>query len=102
LSVPLPDGTTAHVTVEEREADPDDPEHASITISYDSPALGAIGLALSLAPGAVRVRAELGVGQAFDLGLDGADELRARLAEATGRVPEVTVVPRREPLDLYA
>jgi hypothetical protein len=102
LSVPLPDGTTAHVTVDEREADPDDPEHASITISYDSPALGAIGLALSLAPGAVRVRAELGVGQAFDLGLDGADELRARLAEATGRVPEVTVVPRREPLDLYA
>src|SRR3954451_6586038 len=102
VSVPLPDGTTAHVAVEEREADPDDPEHASISISYDSPALGEVGFALSLAPGAVRVRAELGVGQAFDLGLDGADELRARLAEATGRVPEVTVVPRRQPLDLYA
>ena len=100
--LPLPDGTTAHVTVDEREADPDDAEHASISIGYDSPALGQVGFALSLAPGAVRVRAELIVGEPFDLALDAADELRARLAEATGRVPEVTVVPRRQPLDLYA
>src|SRR4051795_1515474 len=40
VSVPLPDGTAAGVKVEEREADPDDPEHASISISYDSPELG--------------------------------------------------------------
>src|SRR3954453_4206724 len=102
IALPLPDGSDAGLTVEEREADPDDPEHASISISYDSPALGAVGFSLSLAPGAVRVRAELGVGQAFDLALDGADELRARLAEGTGRVPEGAVGPRRKPLDLYA
>src|SRR3954469_13502297 len=102
VSVPLPDGTNAQVKVDERDADPDDPDHASISISYDSPALGQVGFALSLAPGSVRVRAELLVGQPFDLALDAADELRARLAEATGRVPEVTVVPRRQPLDLYA
>jgi hypothetical protein len=102
VSVPLPNGTAAHVRVDERDADPDDPEHASISIGYDSPALGPVGFVLSLAPGAVRVRAELAVGQPFDLALDAVDELRARLAEATGRMPEVTVVPRREPLDLYA
>jgi hypothetical protein len=102
VGLPMPDGTTSRLTVEEREADPDDPEHASISISYASPALGQVGFALSLAPGSVRVRAELGVGPAFDLALDAADELRARLSEATGRVPEVTLVPRREPLDLYA
>src|SRR5881275_2992743 len=28
--LPLPDGTAAHVSVEERDADPSDPEHASI------------------------------------------------------------------------
>lgn len=102
VSLPLPGGMEGSVTVEEREADPDDPEHASLTISYESPALGTVGLALSLAPGAVRVRAELTVGEPFDLAMEGVDELRSRLAEATGRVPEVTVVPRRQPLDLYA
>src|SRR5215212_2874009 len=43
----------ARVAVEEREADPDDPEHASITIGYDSPALGAVAFMLTLAPGTV-------------------------------------------------
>jgi hypothetical protein len=102
IGLPLPDGSQARVSVDEREADPDDPEHASISIGYESPQLGHVGFVLSLAPGAVRVRAELGVGEPFDLGLDAAAELRARLAEATGRIPEVTVVPRRQPLDLYA
>jgi hypothetical protein len=102
VGLPLPDGTSAQLAVEEREADPDDPEHASISISYDSPALGAVGLSLSLAPGAVSVRAELAAGMAFELASESADSLQARLAEATGRAAQVTVVPRRQPLDLYA
>ena len=104
IGLPLPDGSTAQLSVEERDADadPDDPEQASITITYDSPALGAMGFMLSLAPGAVGVRAEVAAGSAFDLASEAADELKARLAEATGRAASVTVVPRREPLDLYA
>src|SRR4051812_39746999 len=102
VSLPLPDGTQARVSVEEREADPDDPEHASLSISYSSPALGAVGFNLSLAPGAVSVRAELAAGQPFELGSEAADELKARLAEATGRAAQVSVVPRPESLDLYA
>src|SRR3954453_779136 len=101
VSLPLPGGD-ALVGVEERDADPDDPEHASISLTYDSPALGAVGLVLSLAPGAVSVRGELRAGEAFELGADAADELRARLAEATGRAADVTVVPRHDPVDLYA
>ena len=57
---------------------------------------------LSLAPGAVNVHTEVAAGEAYDLASDAADALRARLAEATGRAADVTVVPRREPLDLYA
>ena len=63
VGLPLPDGMQARLTVEEREADPDDPEHASISISYDSPALGAVGFNLSLAPGTVVVHAELAADQ---------------------------------------
>ena len=102
VTVPLPGGAEAKLSVEERDADPDDPDHASITINYDSPALGAVGFVLSLAPGAVSVRAELAAGRAFDLASTASDELRARLAEATGRVAEVTVTPRREAVDFYA
>ncbi|MEA2467722.1 MAG: hypothetical protein QOJ57_1848 [Thermoleophilaceae bacterium] len=101
VSLPLPGGGEARVSVDERDADPDDPDHASISISYDSPALGPVGFVLSLAPGAISVRAELAAGEAFDLGSSASEELRARLAEATGRAAEVTVVPRRQPLDLY-
>jgi hypothetical protein len=59
-------------------------------------------MVLSLVPGGVRVQAELAAGRPFDLAEGAADDLRARLSAATGRVAEVTVVPRREPLDLYA
>ncbi len=106
VGLPLPDGSHAWVTVEEKDAGDEhgdgDGEHASITIGYSSPALGQIGFVLSLAPGAVAVRAEFAAGAPFELASDAADSLRARLAEATGRTPEVTVVPRREALDLYA
>ena len=103
VGLPLPDGSQARVSVEEREAEgEDDPENASITINYASPALGSVGFVLSLAPGAVSVRAELAAGEPFDLASEASEELRGRLAEVTGRAAEVTVVPRREPLDLYA
>src|SRR3954468_2146724 len=105
VGLPLPDGTQARLSVEEQEESEggdDDPEHASISIGYASPALGMVGFVLSLAPGSVTVRAELAAGQAFELASDAAEELRERLAAATGRAAEVTVSPRREPLDLYA
>jgi hypothetical protein len=105
VGVPMPDGTQARFTVEEREgggADDDDPEHASIAIAYDSPALGTVGLRLALQPGGVRIQAELAAGRPFELAEGAAEELRERLAAATGRVAEVTVVPRREPIDIYA
>src|SRR2546423_8843455 len=82
IGLPLPDGSDARLTVEEREAGSDeDPEHASISIGYDSPALGAVGFMLSLAPGTVTVRAELAAGAPFELASDAADELRSRLSE---------------------
>lgn len=106
IGLPMPDGTQARLTVEEQEGSgdgsEDDPEHASISIGYASPALGMVGFVLSLAPGAVTVRAELAAGQAYDLATDAAEELRERLVEATGRAADVTVTARHEPLDLYA
>ena len=107
IGLPMPDGTQARLTVQEQPdgsegGSDDDPEHASISIGYASPALGMVGFVLSLAPGAVTVRAELDAGQAYELATDAAEQLRERLAEATGRAADVTVTARHEPLDLYA
>jgi hypothetical protein len=106
IGLPLPDGTRARITMDEQdehgEGGRDDPGHASISIGYESPALGAVGMVLSLVPGGVRVQAELAAGQPFELASAAAEELRERLAAATGRAAEVTVTPRRQPLDLYA
>src|SRR2546423_2102082 len=97
IGLPLPDGTQARIQVneDEHDADREDSEHASISITYDSPTLGAMGFTLSLTPGSVTARAEVAAGESFELASDAADELRARLADATGRAAEVTVVPRR-------
>ncbi|GAC1322105.1 MAG: hypothetical protein NVSMB25_16830 [Thermoleophilaceae bacterium] len=102
LPLPLPGGMSAHVRVEERDADGGDSEHASIALVYDAPALGAVNLRLELAPGTVRVQAELRAGSAHALAEEGAHLLRDRLASATGRIAEVQVRPRYEPLDVYA
>jgi hypothetical protein len=106
IGLPLPDGTHARLTVEEEDLDggggDEDAEHASVSIGYESPALGMVGLVLALKPGGVTVRAELAAGEPFSLASDTAEVLRERLAAATGRVAEVTVVPRREPVDFYA
>jgi hypothetical protein len=103
VGLPMPDGSQARLTVEEHEGSAEDSaENASITISYAAPALGLVGFRLSLAPGAVSVQAELAAGQPFELASEASESLRERLADATGRAAQVTVVPRREPLDLYA
>jgi hypothetical protein len=105
IGLPLPDGTHARLAVDDQdehgEGGRDDSEHASISISYQSPSLGPVGLVLSLVPGGVRVQAELAAGRPYELADAAADELREGLAAATGRVAEVTVTPRRQPLDLY-
>ena len=104
-ALPLPDGRTALVQVTEREAEgaakgPDEP--TSISIAYESPALGIVDLRLSAGPAGVGAYVQVGSGIPFRLAEEGRDGLREALAEATGRPAEVAVVPRRDPLDLYA
>jgi hypothetical protein len=102
--IPLPDGRQAAVHVEEREARPgdaDEDRHA-VSITYESPSLGAIDFHLALAEGGVTAGVRASYGASFDLAEERAGALREAIAEATGRPASVTVVPRRDPLDLYA
>jgi hypothetical protein len=105
VPLPLPDGRTAHVRVDERAAEGargETGEATSVALVYDSPALGAVELRLSLEGGRVGARVQVGTGAPLFLAEEGREALRAALAEATRRPAEVAVVPRHDPLDVYA
>ncbi len=74
----------------------------ALSLRYDAPALGAIDLRFELDPETMRVSATLAAGQPFDLALNNAGKLGDALAAAVGRPVTVDVLPRREPLDVYA
>ncbi|ADB48463.1 hypothetical protein [Conexibacter woesei] len=101
--VRLPGG--GHVAVVEREGGGgagSDEASGAVTLRLELPALGAVELRVALDAGGVRARAALAAGLPLELGGKRAAELRAALVRAAGRPAEVAVVPRRDPLDVYA
>ncbi len=75
---------------------------ASVSLAFQSAALGRIDLRVDLATGAVDVGVTAPPGRAFELADASSERLRASLDDATGLRSTVRVTPRREPLDLYA
>jgi hypothetical protein len=71
-------------------------------VRYDAPTLGAVDLRLVLDAGSLNVAVELPQGQPATLAEQAADDLEQQLAADSDRAVSVTVIPRREPLDLYA
>lgn len=100
------DGSQGRLTVDEDGSQEGgggrDREQAAIALTYETPKLGAVGLRLEIAPGVVKVRAEVTAGRIYELADDASDELRSRLTALTGRAAEVTVVPRHDHIDAYA
>jgi hypothetical protein len=79
-----------------------DRETAGVTLTYETPRLGAMGLRIDIAPGQVRVRAEVTAGRIYELADDASDRLKSRLSAITGRAADVQVVARRDHIDAYA
>jgi hypothetical protein len=77
------------------------PAAEAVTLRLELPALGTVELRVALDAAAARVRVELPA-EAVELGTQRSQELRAALESRIGRPAEVTVVPRRQPLDVYA
>jgi hypothetical protein len=77
-------------------------ETAGVTLTYETPRLGAMGLRIDIAPGQVRVRAEVTAGRIYELADDASDRLKSRLSAITGRAADVQVVARRDHIDAYA
>jgi hypothetical protein len=106
VPVPLPEGMNARITVAERdESSPGgrDADHHEVRLTYASARLGAIELHLALAGGeALRINVRARVGGPFELAERHAAELQDAIGAATGKVTQVLVSPRHDPLDVYA
>lgn len=102
--LPLPGGLEARIAVRADE-EPAEREGAgengrrAVVVTYESPALGSMELRLALDAAALRAVVETAAPAAAQAA---AAELRDALAQAAGRPAEVTVVERREPVDVYA
>ena len=103
LSLPLPDGAQARVRVDDREAGgraEDAPP--SVTLAYESPALGRLDLRLELPRGGVTVTVGAAHGDPAERAASMAERLRDRLERALERPAAVRVAPRHDPFDAYA
>jgi hypothetical protein len=77
-------------------------DEASVALRFETPALGRLDLRVELTAGTVRATIGAVPGRSFELAEGGSGELRESLAARTARQASVQVVPRREPLDVYA
>ena len=100
--VPLPGG--GFVRVAERDAGgpltAGDQTH-TLSVRYDAPTLGAIDLQFTLSSGALALKVAVAPG-AYATADEHAARLQATLAEAAARPATVTVVTRREPVEVFA
>jgi hypothetical protein len=106
INLTQPDGSQARLTVDEDGSQEGEGgrerESAGVTLTYETPRLGPVGLRIEIAPGQVRVRAEVTAGRIYEIADDASDQLKRRLTAITGRAADVQVVPRRDHIDAYA
>jgi hypothetical protein len=79
-----------------------DGEPAEVTLRCELPALGAVELWVALDGERVRARVALAEGVPLTLAREDAGALRTALTAAAGRPAELAIVPRQDPLDVYA
>lgn len=96
----LPGG--GRVALLDREDGGEDGDPAEVTLRCELPALGTVDVWVALEGARVRARVALAEGAPLALAREDAGALRTALAAAAARPAEVSVVPRPDPLDVYA
>jgi hypothetical protein len=103
VPVPLPGGQQAQIQVDEREGEGrHGGEQAAVAITYRSPALGALDFRLALEGGTITAQVKAARGAPHELARAQTEELRDSLGRATGKAVQLTILPRHDPLDVYA
>lgn len=101
--VELPGGGRLHVQEQRRERSGGAAgETHTLTLRYDAPAFGPVDMSFVLDQGSLRLTLTVAPGHSHEAAQDHAEALTQALGDAAGRPAAVTVLPRREPLEVYA
>jgi hypothetical protein len=99
----LPGGGTVRVEPDAQEQEGGHPAGTqTVALRYDAPALGALDLRFELSAGALRVTVAATPGSALERVQDAGSALQDLLSAAGDRPVAVSIIPRREPLDVLA
>ena len=102
----MPGGAQAKLLVDPDETGDEDGRggggRRSVTLRFDSPALGRLDFVIDLEAASVASAVHVSAGAPAALAQEAAPELERALTEATERPARVTVVPRGETLDVRA
>lgn len=97
IPLAFPGQVPSHVIVDDEASsgeDQGDGEVATVAVTYESPALGAINFRLGMDDSRVVVEVRVAAGAPLEIASATAEVLRERLAVSTDRAASVTVAPR--------
>jgi hypothetical protein len=81
-------------------AGPDEETH-TLTLRYEAPSLGPVDMRFVLDAGALALQVVVAPGTSYEAADDASGRLSDALSAALDRAITVTVLPRREPIDVY-
>jgi hypothetical protein len=104
VTTPMPGGGMLEVRERSESASGggEGPPTHTLTLVYEAPSLGAVEMRFVLDPTSLKLELQLSAGEPYKRARDASDELRAALAGAVQRTITVSVLPRREPVEIYA
>ncbi len=105
IEVPLPGGASLRVNDEDEPATAAqgaDTQTHTLSLRYETPALGPVDLRFVLDAGSLKLSVTLPPGQPHQLAQQTAADLRQALGDQLHRAVELIISARREPLDVYA
>ncbi len=100
--IPMPAGGSVRVTERDARGQPGREGTHTVSLRYDAPSLGAIDMTFTLGATGLLLALTVPLGDAHTLTGAAAPELQDALRAAAERPVQITISPRREPIEVYA
>lgn len=104
VPMPLPGGGTFEIREHQETAGGGDggPATYALTLVYEAPSLGQVVMSFVLDPASLKLEVALSPGKPYQQASDYADELQQALSTALQRTITLSILQRREPVEIYA
>ncbi len=104
VTMPMPGGGTIEIREQQESTGGGDggPHRHTLTLVYEAPSLGAVVMTFVLDPASLKLALALSPGTPYQRANDYAGELHTALSAALQRTITLSILQRREPVEIYA